>query len=374
MGLKNYLAAALIGLAGVLPVQATSYEAQVCHVDSQLTKKNDEKVIDLKIVVDRAWVNRFKGEWWSDIDKAVKFCDRVFRRDLGLGVDVDKVMYHELDSVSSVAYLHNQTIAEIPVGEQDAVVFLSGRFIRGFLYNGNHIFIAKKTGDDLNTYLAHELSHLLGAPDYQLGHPLYHKKDFMSYKMRDKADGWHPDTLRRMREYVGRSWKTDITERGQEYLQELMSKVEPEDKDLARRLGLHEVGINYTALGNDIADRLIKKYPDVIDFHMIKATNLQRSKFKQKRSLKEYLIVQNLMRKQELTYERTAELYNAMARGIMYSGRTEFEGLVPVELAMRASELDPQEKYLDTLGIALFQIQRFDLAFEVFAMQAEAMK
>lgn len=239
------------------------YSENIRRIDSKLVKHNHPKKVDLGILVDSSFIEKYGKEgdlWWKAFSSAADFVDKRFNQELNIDFDVDSVEYTKLpehcpkDLGFIVAYmrLHHKP------GDFDAFILLSGESYYGgqgaAKRLGNHALIAPGNYKDyLAMIIQHELSHLFDVPDAS------RPGTIMSGSLFNSSYSWSEDEKKIFNENKNRAWSRDsVIEKIRERIAAFAGE---EERFAAEKLVCYALSFRFYKEGLGLAEEMMRRYP-----------------------------------------------------------------------------------------------------------------
>lgn len=239
------------------------YSENIRRIDSKLVKHNDPRKVDLGILVDSSFIEKYGKDgdlWWKAFSSAADFVDKRFNEELNIDFDVDSVEYTKLpehcpkDLGFIVAYmrLHHKP------GDSDAFILLSGESYYGghgaAKRLGNHVLIAPGNYKDyLAMIIQHELSHLFDVPDAD------RPGTVMVGSVFNPSYCWSEDEKRILSKHKDRDWSMDTAiEKIKEWIAAFAGE---EERFAAEKLFCYALSFKFYKEGLWLAEEMLRRYP-----------------------------------------------------------------------------------------------------------------
>ncbi len=233
-------------------------------IDKTLTKDNDPKKVDLQILVDRAFIERYdtntEGAWWTKFQDSINFVNKRFKSGFDIEFDVDAVEYLKLpaDCPKDLGFVEAYIRLHYIPKQFDAFVFLSGeKYNKGqgaTKLGGNHSVAAPGSYTFfLKRIMQHELSHLFNAEDVDSS------KTIMSNSLINFSYDWSPEEGGIIAKNKNREWLNQFITTPL-FREVIASFPTEEDRVAAEQLFCYALAFKFHKDGLELAEAMRKKY------------------------------------------------------------------------------------------------------------------
>ncbi len=267
------------------------YSENIKKIDSKLKKHNDPKKVDLGILVDMSFIEKYgKNEdlWWTTFSSAMDFVDGRFNQEFGIDFDIDSVQYIKLPDYcpKDVGFIVTHMRLHSNPGEFDAFILLSGESYYGGQGTarrlGNHAVIAP---DSYSYFLVriiqHELSHFFNAEDVRSSDTI------MSNSLFNFSYNWSKDEKKILNEHKDRVWSHDFEI---EKIKKVIATFSTEEERFtAEKLVCYALSSQFYKEGLELAEEMLGRYPDnkLIDEANGRILKLKKKKEKEEKEKEE---------------------------------------------------------------------------------------
>lgn len=235
----------------------------VSAIDKTLAKKNDPAKVDLQILVDGEFIERYgtkDNQWWEKCLDSFSFVNERFKKEFNIKFDIDGVEYLKVPAgfPKDLGFIEAYIRLNYTPRQFDAFVFMSGEeYNKGHGATklcGNHSVIAPdRYTIFLKRVLQHELSHLFNASDAE------NSKTIMSNHFFNFSYEWSIEEREVITQYKDRNWSEPSNTIS--YRNAIAAFPTDADRVAAEKLFCYALAWEFHKEGLELAEAMREKYP-----------------------------------------------------------------------------------------------------------------